>query len=93
MAARYGQSEDAVYYDFRAPCCGPDEHRRCLGSWRGVVSLGHGPDGKRNPSQGVRPDQTEVRDKLQDLHRDIESGVRKAAGGNRPGCGEERPHR
>jgi hypothetical protein len=47
MAGRRGRSEDSIYYDHKAPCCDPDEHRRCSGSWRGVISLGYGPDGKR----------------------------------------------
>jgi hypothetical protein len=47
MAARRGRSEDSTYYDHMTPCRDPDEHRRCTGSWRGIVSLGYGPDGKR----------------------------------------------
>jgi hypothetical protein len=57
MAARRGRSEDCIYCDYTAPCRGPDEHRRCAGSWRGVVWLGYGPDGRRIRRKGARPGQ------------------------------------
>jgi hypothetical protein len=77
MAARRGPREDSIYYDHKTPCRDPDEHRRCTGSWRGVVSLGYGPDGKRIRRKVRGQTKTEVRDKLRDLHTDIESGLRK----------------
>src|SRR5260221_5026691 len=77
MAAGGGRGEDSIYYDHTAPCRGPDEHRRCTGSWRGVVSLGYGPDGKRIRRKVRGQTKTEVRDKLRDLHSDIEAGIRK----------------
>jgi hypothetical protein len=46
MAARRGRSDDSTYYD-RTACRDPNEHRRYTGSWRGVISLGYGPNGKR----------------------------------------------
>jgi hypothetical protein len=84
MAAHRGRSEDSIYYDHTAPCRGPDEHRRCAGSWRGVVSLGYGPDGRRIRRKVRGQTRTGVRARLRDLHSDIEAGVRKAAGGDRP---------
>jgi integrase len=77
MAARRGPREDSIYYDHAAPCRDPDEHRRCTGSWRGVVSLGYGPDGRRIRRKVRGQTKTEVRDKLRGLHTDIEAGVRK----------------
>src|SRR5260221_6160416 len=77
MAARGGRSEDSISYDHTAPCRDPDEHRRCTGSWRGVVSLGYGPDGRRIRRKVRGQTKTEVRDKLRDLHSDIEAGIRK----------------
>src|SRR5260221_7239666 len=79
MAARRGRSEDSIYYDHTAPCRDPAEHRRCTGSWRGVVSLGYGPDGRRIRRKVRGQTKTEVRDKLRDLHSDIEAGIRKPA--------------
>src|SRR5260221_11592587 len=83
MAAGGGRGEDSIYYDHTAPCRGPDEHRRCTGSWRGVVSLGYGPDGRRIRRKVRGQTKTEVRDKLRDLHSEIEAGIRKpqAVGG------------
>jgi hypothetical protein len=49
------------------------------GSWRGVISLGYGPDGKRVRRKVRGQTKTEVRDKLRDLHSDIEAGIRKPA--------------
>jgi integrase len=77
MAARRGPREDSIYYDHTAPCRDPDEHRRCTGSWRGVVSIGYGPDGRRIRRKVRGQTKTEVRDKLRDLHTDIEAGLRK----------------
>jgi integrase len=79
MTGRRGRSEDSIYYDHKAPCSDPDEHRRCSGSWRGVISLGYGPDGKRIRRKVRGQTKTEVRDKLRDLHSDIEAGIRKPA--------------
>jgi hypothetical protein len=77
MAVRRGPSEDSIYYDHKRPCRDPDEHRRCAGSWRGVVSLGYGPDGRRIRHKVRGQTKTEVRDKLRDLHTDTEAGLRK----------------
>ena len=77
MAARRGRSEDSIYYDHTAPCRDPDEHRRCTGSWRGVVSLGYGPDGRRIRRKVCGQTRTEVRAKLRSQHSDIEAGVRQ----------------
>src|SRR5260221_13141008 len=77
MAARRGRSEDSIHYDHKTPCRDPDEHRRCTGSWRGVVSLGYGPGGRRIRRKVRGQTKTEVRDKLRDLHSDIEAGIRK----------------
>ena len=70
-------SDDCIYYDRKTPCRDPDEHRRCTGSWRGVVSLGHRPGGRRIRRKVPGQIKTEVRDKLRDLHTDIEAGLRK----------------
>jgi hypothetical protein len=51
--------------------------RTSTGSWRGVVSLEYGPDGRRIRRQVRGQTKTEVRDKLRDLNTDIEAGVRR----------------
>jgi hypothetical protein len=47
MAARRGWGSDGIYFDHAGPCTDPARHRHCPGRWRGVISLGSGPDGKR----------------------------------------------
>ena len=70
-------SDDCIYNDRKTPCRDPDEHRWCTGSWRGVVSLGYGPDGKRTRRKVRGQTKAEVRDKLRDLHSDTEAVLRK----------------
>jgi hypothetical protein len=58
---RRGRSEDSIYYDHKAPCRDPEEHRRCTGSWRGIISIGYGPDGRRIRRKVRGQTKTEVR--------------------------------
>jgi integrase len=75
MAARRGWGEDSVYFDHSGECCDPDKHRHCQGRWRGVVSLGFGPDGKRVRKKVSGKTRTEVRARLAELHEDLDDGV------------------
>jgi hypothetical protein len=49
MTSRRNWGEDGIFFehDTDAPCRDSERHRNCTGRWRGVVSLGFGPDGKR----------------------------------------------
>jgi integrase len=58
-----------------APCRDGDRHRHCEGRWRGVVSLGFGPDGKRIRRKVSGKTKTAVQDRLKALHGDLESGL------------------
>lgn len=80
MVARRGYGEDGIYFDHRGDCRDPAHHRGCPGRWRGVVSLGYGPDGKRVRKKVSGKTKTEVRDKLKDLHTDLDTGVRPVRG-------------
>ena len=51
-------------------------HKGCDGRWRGVVSLGSGPDGKRVRKKVSGKTKTEVKDKLKALHSELSAGVR-----------------
>src|SRR5437762_4393211 len=46
------------------------------GRWRGVISLGYGPDGKRIRRKVSGKTKTVVQDRLRALHADLESGLR-----------------
>ena len=78
--ARRGYGEDGIYFDHRGDCRDPAHHRSCPGRWRGAVSLGYGPDGKRARKKVSGKTRTEVKDKLKDLHTDLDAGVRLVRG-------------
>lgn len=78
--ARRGYGEDGIYFDHRGDCRDPAHHRGCPGRWRGVVSLGYGLDGKRARKKVSGATKTEVRDKLKDLHIDLDADVRPVRG-------------
>jgi integrase len=75
MAARRTHGEDSISFDHRGPCIDPERHRHCPGRWRGQVSLGFGPDGKRIRKKVVAASKTEIVAKLKDLHDDLDTGV------------------
>jgi integrase len=76
MSARRGWHEDSIYFDHDAPCRDSDRHRHCEGRWRGVVSLGFGPDGKRIRRKVSGKTKAIVQDRLKKLHDELETGVR-----------------
>jgi len=61
---RRGHGEDAIYLD------------AAKNRYVGAVSLGYGPDGRRIRRKVTGRTKAEVRDKLRDLHKEIESGIR-----------------
>jgi integrase len=67
-----------IYFDHTGDCRDSTHHRGCAGRWRGVVSLGFGPDGKRIRKKVSGKTRTEVKDKLRELHGELEAGVRTA---------------
>jgi integrase len=74
--ARRGYGEDGIYFDHAADCRDTTHHRGCAGRWRGVVSLGFSPDGKRIREKVSGKTRTEVKDKLRGLHTELDAGVR-----------------
>jgi hypothetical protein len=77
-AKRRGRGEDSVYYDHTGKCQDADKHRHCPGRWRGVVSLGLDADGKRIRKKLSGRAETEVREKLKELHSDLDEGVKSS---------------
>ena len=61
---RRGQSEDSIYWD-------ASKNR-----YIGAVSLGFSPSGTRIQKKVVGRTKTEVRDKLRELHKQVEQGLR-----------------
>jgi hypothetical protein len=76
---RRGFGDDAIYFDHSGDCHDARLHRRCSGRWRGAVSLGYGPDGKRIRRKVSGQTKEDVKDKLGKLHSDLEVGIRTPA--------------
>jgi len=79
-SSRRGYGEDGIYFDHRGDCRDSAHHRTCVGRWRGVVSLGFAADGKRIRRKVSGKTRTEVKDKLKDVHSELDAGVRTAVG-------------
>jgi integrase len=76
MSSRRGWGEDGIFFEHTGLCRDEARHRNCLGRWRGVVSLGFGPDGKRVRRKVSGKTRAVVQDRLKALHSDLESGVK-----------------
>lgn len=63
-AKRRGQGEDSIYWD------------STKNRYVGAVSLGFSPDGKRARRKVTGRTKAEVRDKLRELHQEVESGLK-----------------
>ena len=76
MSARRGWGQDGIFFEHDAPCRDGDRHRHCQGRWRGAISLGFGPDGKRIRRKVSGKTKAVVQDRLKALHGDLETGLR-----------------
>jgi integrase len=75
MSTRRGWGEDGIFFEHTTLCRDHQKHRHCQGRWRGVVSLGSGPDGKRIRRKVSGKTRTAVQDRLKALHYDLDSGI------------------
>jgi hypothetical protein len=73
--SRRGFRDDAIYFDHTGDCRDVRCHKGCPGRWRGAVSLGYGPDGKRIRRKVGGRTKQEVKDKLEALHADLTAGI------------------
>jgi integrase len=76
MTARRGWGEDGIFFEHASPCRDTQRHQRCQGRWRGVVSLGNGPDGRRIRRKVSGKTRAAVQDRLRTLHGDLDAGVK-----------------
>jgi integrase len=76
---RRGFGDDAIYFDHSGDCRDARLHKGCPGRWRGAVSLGYGPDGKRIRRKVSGHTKQDVKDKLGKLHTDLDAGIRTPA--------------
>jgi hypothetical protein len=94
MSSRRGWGEDGIFFEHTGLCRDEARHRNCPGRWRGVISLGFDPDGKRVRRKVSGKTRTVVQERLKALHSDLDSGVkaspnytlrRAGLAGRRPG--------
>jgi integrase len=76
VSSRRGWGEDGIFFEHAGLCRDSDRHRHCPGRWRGVVSLGFGPDGKRIRRKVSGKTRAVVQERLKALHSDLDSGVK-----------------
>jgi integrase len=74
-----GYGEDSIYFDHASECRDGEHHRTCSGRWRGSISLGFGPDGRRLRRKVTGRTRTQVKDKLKGLHDELREGLRTSA--------------
>ena len=80
MANRRLHGEGGISFDHRGPCRDSQRHRNCPGRWRGEVTLGFTPEGKRDRRRVTGRTKTEVQDKLKALYADLDMGITRKAG-------------
>src|SRR5450432_494046 len=76
MSTRRGWGEDGIFFEHTGLCRDTGRHRNCPGRWRGVISLGYCPDGKRVRRKVSGKTRAVVQDRLKALHSDLDSGVK-----------------
>jgi integrase len=70
-----GQGEASIHFEHDAPCRDPEDHRHCSGRWRGVISLGFGPGGKRLRKAVSARTKTQAREKVRALREELDAGI------------------
>jgi len=78
---RRGRGEDAVYFAHRTgtECKDEKNHKGCTGRWRGEIDLGRDGTGKRVRPKVSGRTKTIVKDKLDELHKQLDSGIKTSA--------------
>jgi integrase len=79
MTERRSKGDDAIYFEHEGPCRDERRHRHCPGRWRGEITTGWSPGGKRIRRRVGGPTKTAVQDKLKELRKDLEAGIRRPA--------------
>ncbi len=76
--ARRNWGENSIYFQHTGDCTDPSRHRHCPGRWRGVISAGFTPDGKRIRRYASAPTRAAVLDRLRQLQADLTAGSKPA---------------
>jgi len=82
MPERRSKGDDAIYFEHDGPCKDSTRHRRCPGRWRGEITLGRSPEGRRVRRRVSGPTKAAVQDALKQLRKQIDAGITKPAPAN-----------
>jgi integrase len=80
MTNRRPRGDGGISFDHPGPCRDNVRHRHCPGQWRGEVTLGFTPEGKRSRRRVKGRTKAEVQEKLKALNADLEMGIIPKAG-------------
>ena len=82
MPERRSKGDDAIYFEHDGPCKDSTRHRRCPGRWRGEITLGRSPEGRRLRRRVSGPTKATVQDALKNLRKELDGGITKAGSGS-----------
>jgi hypothetical protein len=82
MPERRSKGDDAIYFEHDGPCTDSTRHRRCPGRWRGEITLGRSPEGRRLRRRVSGPNKAAVQDALKELRKEIDGGITKPGSGS-----------
>ncbi len=78
MPERRSKGDDAIYFEHDGPCRDSSPHRRCPGRWRGEITTGRSPEGRRLRRRVSGVSKAAVQDGLKELRRQIDGGISAA---------------
>ena len=82
MPERRSKGDDAIYFEHDGPCKDSTRHRRCPGRWRGEITLGRSPQGRRLRRRVSGQSRAAVQDALKELRKEIDGGITSPAPSN-----------
>jgi integrase len=82
MPERRSKGDDAIYFEHDGPCKDSTRHRRCSGRWRGEITLGRSPEGRRLRRRVSGPNKAGVQEALKQLRKEIDGGITQPAAAN-----------
>ena len=79
MQERRSKGDDAIYFEHDGPCKDSTRHRRCPGRWRGEITTGRSPQGRRLRRRVSGQSKAAVQDALKELRKEIDGGIASPA--------------
>jgi integrase len=76
MPERRSKGDDAIYFEHDGACKDSMRHRRCPGRWRGEITTGRSPEGRRLRRRVSGASKAAVQDALKELRRELDGGIR-----------------